>query len=151
MWCCSNRREREREREREFARTKGPSVVGISRGICFSPKFSTLYSLITQTQPHTMLALHWSRRTPTQRLRFTGHTLHPRKSCFWNRFVDFTYGRIYRSSKSAGFIAGQGDILSTDLCGSAERHPVSAQIWWIYVPACRPPLMSPFAGAQSVK
>ena len=28
-----------------------------------------------------------------------------------NRFVDFTYGQMYLSTTSVGFIAGQGDIL----------------------------------------
>ena len=101
-------RERERERERKFACTQGLLGVGTTSGISFCQKFSTLHSL----------------KTPKRRLSVIGHGPHPRNACsslavpyilcnayFQNRFVDFTYSRMYLSTTSAGFIAGQDDIL----------------------------------------
>ena len=71
-----------------------------------------------------MLVFHWSQLTPTSCLFFIGHGLHPRNTCFSlvtaythaflvsdNHFVDFIYGRMYRSTTSDGFISGQGNIL----------------------------------------
>ena len=88
-------------------------------------------------EPHAMLVFYWSRLTPTHCLLFIGHCVHPRNACFslamvytgtilvlhWsqltpmhflvsaNHFVDFIYGQMYLSTTSAGFFAGQGDIL----------------------------------------
>ena len=126
--------------ERDFTCMEGLSGVGTAIGICFSPKFSTLYCLITHTWPHTMLVLHWSQPIPTQSLPFIGHSLHPCdlalhwpqstpmqclpctvhalhpcNACYQNCFVDFTNGWMYLSTTSAGFIAGQGDIFPTVL------------------------------------
>ena len=64
---------------------------------------------------HVTLASYRIRPTPTRHLPFTGHALHPCKSCFRNRFVDFSNGRMYLSKTSAKLIADQGDIL--------HRHP----------------------------
>ena len=82
-------RERGREREREFAYVEEPSGVGIANGICFSPKFFTLYSLITRTWLHVTLAPNWSWPTPTQRLPFTGHGFYPMQRLFPESFCWF--------------------------------------------------------------
>ena len=58
-----------------------PTRVRIASGICFNLKFSTFYSHINLTWPHTILASYWSRPIPTQRLPFIGHTLHPCNAC----------------------------------------------------------------------
>ena len=66
---------------RGFACPKEPPEVGTASRIRLSPKFLTLYSLITPTRPHATLISHWSRPTPTQRLSFVGHGLHPHDAC----------------------------------------------------------------------
>ena len=82
-----------RERERERVHTEGSPGVGITSGICFRPKFSTSYNLITPTRSHIMLASHWSRphlhfacfslvtATPTQRLPLISHSQHSHNAC----------------------------------------------------------------------
>ena len=92
--------------------------------------------------PHTMLVFHWSQLTPTQCLFFIGHDLHPRNGCFplvtdythaflvsGYHFVDFIYGRMYLSTTSAGFRAGQGDILQNYQASSQKfRQIISLNI-----------------------
>ena len=89
--------------EREFACTEGSLEVGTASRICFSPKFLTVYSLITTMQcsslishgphpcdacfslamahTHAMLAFNWPWPTPTRCLPFIGHGPHPRDAC----------------------------------------------------------------------
>ena len=96
-------------------------------GICSSPKFSTLYSLITPTWPHTILVPHWSRHSPMRCLLFIGHGPHPRDVCLLLAtapiytmlalykprltsmqcvFPELFCWFYFRSKRSAGFIAG---------------------------------------------
>ena len=130
---------------RERVRSHGGAV-------CFCPKFSTVYSLITPTRPYATLVPHLSRPTTTQCLfspatahnhvtlafhlpqptstrclPFTGHALHPFNAYFRNSFGDFTYGRMYLSTTFARFIAGQGDIL---LSVGDTNLKTSGQISW---------------------
>ena len=58
--------------------------------VCFS--LAMIYN-------HTKLDLNWSRLTP-MRYFFSS-----------NHFVDSIYGQMYLLTTSAGFIAGQGNIL----------------------------------------
>ena len=104
---------------RKFALTMELSGVGATWGNWVQPKFKTLYSLKTYTRPtwpclfthavvifslaivytHAMLVFYWSRLTIRHCL-FSG--IH---------FIDFIYGRVYLSTTSSGFIAGQSNIL----------------------------------------
>ena len=60
---------------------------------------------------HALLILLWSWLTPTHFFYLSGIT--PMHSLFFSgsHFVDYIYDQIYLSTSSAGFIAGQGNIL----------------------------------------
>ena len=70
-----------------------------------------IFPLLVTAHTHATLVFHWLLSTSMRCLPFIGYALYLCNACFRKRFVDFTYGRIYRSTTSARFIAGQGDIL----------------------------------------
>ena len=91
---------------RKFAHTEEPSELSV--GTDFSQNSTPCIVLQLPCDPHAMF----------------GHGLHPRNACFplamvytnaflvsGYQFIHFIYGWMFLSAISAGFIAGQDDIL----------------------------------------
>ena len=107
---------------REFARTEGPLGVGTTSGIYFSPNSrpynfhattrNACPSLVT-AHTYATLAFHWPQPTPTRCLHFAGtFYIHAMLASGIVFLILPTAGCL--STKSAGLIAGQGDILHSD-------------------------------------
>ena len=79
-------------------------------------------SPLTIAYTHAMLVFHWPLLTPMQCLFSISHGVHSCNFYAWaitltnfcfsgSHFADFIYDRMYLSTSSARFIAGQGNVL----------------------------------------